>query len=415
MEYLINLPDALFKQHLMRYLTIKDVAMLDNACSSNLYRHLLLDRISNGILVGDISDEESLTLDRLQWLQEKRIYLENLFIARIVEATDKDKETYRPNQLNWIRANASKTVLASLTKYCMGLRIADNFIFEAFSRTLSTSSLKCCDLQSLTIDFDLNEKDTTILYSLAHHFSALQSIEFRDCAKITDEILIPIVSSCKRLKAIKFVRKGYDYMPITDASLIAISTHCPGLQLLDTVICRNISDIGLIAISLRCFGLLHVDLGCTYTDLITDTGIISISINCRGLLTLFIPEYIKVTDNSMLSLAANCHLLQQLDVRGCDVTDTGIITISKHCTGLLHCSLANSDASKLSDTSIISLATNCKLLQSLYIYQSPGITDLSLLALAIHSRNNLEVVDFTECDNVSNACWDLLESSLNVK
>lgn len=66
MEYLINLPDALFKQHLMRYLTIKDVALLDNACTNNLYRHLLLDKISNGILVGDMSDKGSLTLDQLQ-------------------------------------------------------------------------------------------------------------------------------------------------------------------------------------------------------------------------------------------------------------------------------------------------------------------------------------------------------------
>ena len=124
-----------------------------------------------------------------------------------MEATD--KETYRRNHLNWIRANASKTVLASLTKYCEGLRIADNFIFEAFSKSLSTSSHMGSGLQSLTIDFDLNEKDVAILYSLSHHFSALQSIEFRDCEMITDEILIPIVSSCKRLKSIKFILKYY--------------------------------------------------------------------------------------------------------------------------------------------------------------------------------------------------------------
>lgn len=271
-------------------------------------------------------------------------------------------------------------------------------------------------LQSLTIDFDLNEKDAAILYSLSHHFSALQSIEFRDCEMITDEILIPIVSSCKRLKSIKFILKYYHLnMPITDASLIAISTHCPGLQTLVAMICTNISDIGLIAISSHCFGLLHVYLGCSSAELITDIfGIISISINCRGLLTLFTPFCIKVTDESMISLATNCHLLERLDIRGCDVTDTGIISISKHCIGLLDCSIANSDASKLSDTSIISLATNCKLLQSLSIYESPGITDLSLLALAIHSRH-LKIIDINDCENVTEACWDYLDSSLNAK
>jgi len=115
---------------------------------------------------------------------------------------------------------------------------------------------------------------------------------------------------------------------------------------------------------------------------------------------------------SLASLASYCPMLEELDLTRCGVTDDGIILISKHCRGLIHCRVANSNANELSDSSIISLATNCKMLQSLDIFGSPGISDLSLLSLAIHSHH-LKSVNFDDCDRVTRACWDMLE--LNAK
>jgi len=221
----------------MGYLTIRDVALLDSACTNNIYRHLLLDKISNTILIGDMGDEGSLILDVLQWLVDKRIYVKNLFVARVIEATDED--TLKPNMLRLIRAYASKIFL-SMTKHCEGLRIADRFIFESLSNARSKFNQRN-HIQSLTLDFELTEEDTNMRYSLVNNFPTLKSIEFQEGGLITDAILTPIVSSCPGLQTIKVSWKHLDNQ-LTDASLIAISNHCPGLQTLHTVICPNIQS-----------------------------------------------------------------------------------------------------------------------------------------------------------------------------
>jgi len=53
MESMMKLPDDMFKQELLPYLTLYDIFNLDNACMSHIYRPQLLDKISGVILLGD--------------------------------------------------------------------------------------------------------------------------------------------------------------------------------------------------------------------------------------------------------------------------------------------------------------------------------------------------------------------------
>ena len=46
MESMMKLPDDMFKQELLPYLTVDNIAMLDSACMNNKYRSQLLDKIA---------------------------------------------------------------------------------------------------------------------------------------------------------------------------------------------------------------------------------------------------------------------------------------------------------------------------------------------------------------------------------
>ena len=67
---------------------------------------------------------------------------------------------------------------------------------------------------------------------------------------------------------------------------------------------------------------------------ITDTSIISISNHCTGLQSLNLEICRNITDASIISISENCTGLQRLDVSGTNITDASLIAIAKNCTGL---------------------------------------------------------------------------------
>ena len=74
MESMMNLPDDMFKQELLPYLTVYDIVKLDNACINHKYRPHLLEKISGVILLGD-EDDEYMKASLFKWLGMRRIYL----------------------------------------------------------------------------------------------------------------------------------------------------------------------------------------------------------------------------------------------------------------------------------------------------------------------------------------------------
>jgi hypothetical protein len=73
MESMMKLPDDMFKQELLPYLTVDDIVRLDNACMNYEYRPQLLDKISGVILKGD--KDKSTKVSLFKWLGMRRIYL----------------------------------------------------------------------------------------------------------------------------------------------------------------------------------------------------------------------------------------------------------------------------------------------------------------------------------------------------
>ena len=78
MESMMNLPDDMFKQELLPYLTVHDIVNLDNVCMNHEYRSQLLEKIDGVILTGD--NYESMTASLYTWLGIRRIYLINMYL-----------------------------------------------------------------------------------------------------------------------------------------------------------------------------------------------------------------------------------------------------------------------------------------------------------------------------------------------
>jgi len=68
----MKLPDDMFKQEILQYLTVDDVVKLDNACMNHIYRSKLMDKISGVILIGD--KYRSVKASLFKWLGMRRIY-----------------------------------------------------------------------------------------------------------------------------------------------------------------------------------------------------------------------------------------------------------------------------------------------------------------------------------------------------
>ena len=78
MTFMMKLPDDMFRQELLPYLTVDDIMRLDNACMNHKYRPQLLAKIDGVILSGD--KEKSMKASLFKWLGMRRIYLINILI-----------------------------------------------------------------------------------------------------------------------------------------------------------------------------------------------------------------------------------------------------------------------------------------------------------------------------------------------
>ena len=77
MEYMMKLPDDMFRLELLPYLTVDDIVNLDNAYMNHKYRSQLLDKISGVILLGD--KDTSIKASLFKWLGMRRIYFIKMY------------------------------------------------------------------------------------------------------------------------------------------------------------------------------------------------------------------------------------------------------------------------------------------------------------------------------------------------
>ena len=247
MESIMKLPDDMFKQELLPYLTVDDIVNLDNACMNHKYRPQILAKVVGVILIGE--KDQFMKASLFKWLGIRRIYLMNILIVvssnyflpsflknfNVVDMENNYDDQFRYTQHVVMRGPIRDDMSIFIISHCPCLLSFDISALRGFS-----------SLYPQVTDHTLQ--------SIAEHCTCLQSLSFRDCRAITDAGLITISEHCTNLKSLHIYFSNH----ITDYSIISISTHCTGLQRC-IFSCIKITDASLIAIAKNCTGLQHLN------------------------------------------------------------------------------------------------------------------------------------------------------------
>ena len=310
MESMMNLPDDMFKQEILPYLTVHDIVNLDSACMNHKYRPQLLDKISGVILVGD--KDKSVKASLFKWSGMRRIYFIQMKIVvsgfySMVSTIEIDYgDQFRYTQLVVMCGSIIDDMAIFIISHCPCLLLIN--VSESDGEYQSNPQITDHTSQSI-----------------AEHCTGLQSLSLNSCRDITDAGLIIISEHCPNLKSLKVGDCG----KITDVSIISMSNHCTGLQSLDLRWCRQITDASIISISTHCTRLQELDL--ERCEQIRDASIISISTHCSGLQSLNLDNCDQITDASIISISIHCTGLQSFNLERChQITDASIISISTH-------------------------------------------------------------------------------------
>ena len=180
MESMLKLPDDLFKQEILQYITVYDIVKLDNACMNREYRPQLLEKINGVILLGD--NDEYMKASLFKWLGMRRIYLINMkIVVSNFYSTVSDMENDYVDQFRYTQHAAMKGPIRHdmaifIISHCPCLCSIDITVSGVFKYYYSSSP---------------QVTDRT-LKSIAEHCNRLQSLSLSCCSEIRDTGLIAI-------------------------------------------------------------------------------------------------------------------------------------------------------------------------------------------------------------------------------
>ncbi|KAG7393942.1 hypothetical protein PHYPSEUDO_000119 [Phytophthora pseudosyringae] len=207
-----------------------------------------------------------------------------------------------------------------------------------------------------------------------------------------------IVALPKQQPIVRINLSGADQ--ITDKTAHLIATACPELrhlnlerafkacstlESLDLSFCASVTDNVLLSLGKNCTKLRQLKLrGCRQ---ISDTGVVALAnsggVNSLALLDLarFDLQY-KLNDISLLALAENCLVLQTLILSGCDmVSDVGMDWLASGCNALSHLDVSGCTA--LTDLSLRAISESMLQLKHLNIRRCGRISDQGIRQLSL--------------------------------
>jgi F-box/leucine-rich repeat protein 14 len=285
------------------------------------------------------------------------------------------------------------------------------------------------------------------------HFPRLTTLNLNFCERLTGEGLLPLSQrGCPMLKILhlnkfNFTEGGLQYLSgcyelqelylqrsystdahppeadlsrllgmLTTLNLCSCSTLVfdHRLELPCTYNITKLTALNLSGLAITDTGLDHVskltmlqELDLTYCEDIGPNGVFSLSFGCKNLESLSLSscpclspclsedmrlQYLvyQVSDNSF----HNCRKLQKLRLHHSDVTQFGILALSKQCTQLRSLSLGYSQY--IDDQCLLHLSTHCSMLEHLDLFNCNKVTDNGTQHLA-RGCHGLKSLDLGKC------------------
>ncbi|KAM3321350.1 EIN3-binding F-box protein 1-like [Capsicum chacoense] len=206
--------------------------------------------------------------------------------------------------------------------------------------------------------------------AFAKEAGSLECLNLEECNRITQIGILNAVSNCRKLKSLSLVK----CMGIKDLALqTSLLYPCESLRSLSIRSCPGFGSTSLAMIGKLCPKLHKLDLSGLCG--ITDAGLLPLLESCEGLVKVNLSDCLNLTDQVVLSLAArHGETLELLNLDGCR---------------------------KVTDASLVAIADNCSLLNDLDVSKC-AITDSGVAALSRGVQVNLQVLSLSSCSMVSN-------------
>lgn len=247
------------------------------------------------------------------------------------------------------------------------------------------------------------------MVSFAQAATSIDNLQLEECHRITQLGLFGTILNCgAKLKALSLV----NCLGIKDLSLNLPSlSPCKSLQSLSIRNCPGFGNVSLTLLSKLCPQLQHVDL--SGLNGITDSGLLPLLTNCKaGLVKVNLSGCVNLTDKVISSLTKlHGWTLELLNLDGClKVTDSSLVAIAENCP-----LLNDLDVSKccITDFGVAALAqANQFNLQILSVFGCSALTDQSLLAL-VKLGDSLLGLNLQHCNSISTRSIELLLAQLH--
>ncbi|KAK7411176.1 hypothetical protein VNO78_02608 [Psophocarpus tetragonolobus] len=200
---------------------------------------------------------------------------------------------------------------------------------------------------------------------------SLESLQVEECHSITQFGIIGALSNFKTLKSLTLLKcKGVKDIDVE----VSMLSPCESLRHLCIQNCHGIGNSSLAMVGKLCPQLQHVDLTGLYG--VTDAGLLPLLENCQdGLVKVNLAGCWNLTDN-VVSELARLHggTVELLNLDGCR---------------------------KITDASLVAIADNCLLLNDLDLSKC-AITDAGVAVLSGARQLTLQVLSLSNCCGVTN-------------
>ncbi|XP_062182549.1 F-box/LRR-repeat protein 4-like isoform X2 [Phragmites australis] len=274
--------------------------------------------------------------------------------------------------------------LTHLARGCKGLEKLSLIWCSAISSTgLVRIAENCKNLTSL--DLQACYIGDPGLIAIGEGCKLLSNLNLRFVEGTTDDGLIGLVKNCGQ-SLVSLAVATCVWM--TDASLHAVGSHCPNLEILSLESDR-IQNEGVISIAKGCRQLKNLKLQCIGAG---DEALDAIGLFCSLLESLSLNNFERFTDRSLSSIAKarSCKKLARLKINGCQNMETAALEhIGRWCPGLLELSLIY--CPRIQNSAFLEIGRGCSLLRSLYLVDCSRISDDAMCHIAQGCKNLKEL------------------------
>lgn len=295
---------------------------------------------------------------------------------------------------------------------CKHIRYLDLSYLPITNKCLS-SILKLDHLEELFLEGCFGIDDN--LSVLKHRCKSLKSLDLSTCQNINHNGLSSLISGAEGLQQLTLAHGSpvtysladclkkltllqsvkLDGCLITYDGLKTIGNWCVSLRELSLSKCSGVTDEGLSSVVTKHKDIRKLDITCCRK--ITDVSIAHITNMCSSLISLRMESCTLVSREAFVLIGQRCHLLEELDLTDNEIDNKGLKYISR-CSKLSNLKLGI--CLNITDSGLIHISRSCSKLLELDLYRSAGISDLGILAIA-QGCPGLEMINVAYCKDIT--------------